>query len=70
MSEDEIPVGRLVSIIVAVLAAALLLALGGLVFIGAVEGNAEVGLTLTHVIETVLGVFVGIAAGTLARRQP
>jgi hypothetical protein len=66
---EEIPVGRLVSIIVAVLAAVLLLALLGLVLIGTVGGNAEVGLTLTHVIETVLGVFVGIAAGTLATRE-
>lgn len=68
MSED-IPVGRLVSIIVTVLAATLLLSLGGLVLLGATSGNAEVGVTLTHIIETVLGVFVGIAAGTLASRD-
>lgn len=69
MSEDEIPVGRLVSLIVSVLAATLVLALAGLVLVGATGGNAEVGQTLTHVIETVLGVFVGIAAGTLANRD-
>ncbi len=68
MNED-IPVGRLVSIIVAVLAATLLLALGGLVLLGATGGNPQVGVTLTHIIETVLGVFVGIAAGTLASRD-
>ncbi|MBK6562972.1 MAG: hypothetical protein IPI33_08485 [Dehalococcoidia bacterium] len=63
---EEVPVGRLVSIIVSVLAAALLLSLAGLVVLGALEGNAEVATTLTHVIETLLGVFVGIAAGRLA----
>ncbi|MCL4241461.1 MAG: hypothetical protein KJ048_08915 [Dehalococcoidia bacterium] len=63
---DEVPVGRLVSVIVAVLAAALLLSLGGLVVLGAVGGDAGISTTLTHVIETVLGVFVGIAAGRLA----
>ncbi len=66
---DEVPVGRLVSVIVAVLAAALLLSLGGLVVLGAVGGDAGISTTLTHVIETVLGVFVGIAAGRLAAEE-
>ena len=63
---DDIPVGRLVSIIVSVLAAALLVSLSGLVVLGAVGGEPGVSTTLTHVIETLLGVFVGIAAGRLA----
>ena len=65
MSED-VPVGRLISIIVSVLAAALLVSLGGLVVLGAVGAEPAVGMTLTHVIETILGVFIGIAAGRLA----
>jgi hypothetical protein len=68
MSED-VPVGRLVSAIVAVLAAALLLSLGGLVVLGVVGGDASISTTLTHIIETVLGVFVGIAAGRLAAEE-
>lgn len=68
MSED-VPVGRLVSVIVAVLAAALLLSLGGLVVLGVVGGDAGISTTLTHIIETVLGVFVGIAAGRLAGEE-
>ena len=63
---EEVPVGRLVSIIVSVLAIALLVALSGLVLIGATGGDAEVSTTLTHIIETLLGVFIGIAAGRLA----
>jgi hypothetical protein len=63
---DEIPVGRLVSVIVGVLAAALLISIAGLVILGALKGDTNVALTLTHVIETLLGVFVGIAAGRLA----
>ncbi len=68
MSED-VPIGRLVSIIVSVLVAALLLALGGLVVVGVTGQDNAVSLTLTHVIETILGVFVGIAAGSLASRE-
>ena len=63
---EEVPIGRLVSIIVSVLSVALLVALSGLIVIGAVGGDAGVSITLTHVIETLLGVFVGIAAGRLA----
>ncbi|MCZ7577862.1 MAG: hypothetical protein M5U18_12740 [Dehalococcoidia bacterium] len=66
---EEVPVGRLVSAIVAVLGAALLLSLGGLVVLGAVGGDAGVSTTLTHIIETVFGVFVGIAAGKLAGEE-
>jgi hypothetical protein len=66
---EEVPVGRLVSVIVAVLAATLLLSLGGLVVLGAVGGDAGISTTLTHIIETVLGVFVGIAAGKLAGEE-
>lgn len=63
---DDIPVGKLVSIIVTVLAVALLVSLSGLVILGVTGGDANVTGTLTHVIETLLGVFVGIAAGRLA----
>jgi hypothetical protein len=66
MSEDEVPVGPLVSTIVTVLAAALVLSLAGLVLLGLTGGDAAVRATLTHVVETVLGVFLGIAAGRLA----
>jgi hypothetical protein len=63
---DEVPVGRLVSIIVSVLAATLVLSLAGLVLLGVSGGDSAARDTLTHVIETVLGVFIGIAAGKLA----
>jgi hypothetical protein len=66
MSNDEIPVGRLLSIIVAVLAASLVLSLAGLVALGISGADNGAGETLTHIIETVMGVFVGIAAGRLA----
>lgn len=63
---EEIPIGRLISIIVGVLAAALIVALAGLVLLSAVGADPAASTTLTHVIETLLGVFVGIAAGRLA----
>lgn len=66
MSNDDVPVGRLISIIVAVLAAALVLSLAGLVVLGLAGDDTAAGATLTHVIETVIGVFIGIAAGRLA----
>lgn len=66
---DDIPVGRLVSVIVSVLAAALLLSLGGLVLLGVAGGDAAISTTLTHIIEVVMGVFVGIAAGRLAAEE-
>ncbi len=66
MSNDEVPIGRLVSIIVAVLALTLVISLAGLVVLGLTHGDAGIQETLTHVIETVLGVFIGIAAGKLS----
>lgn len=66
MTAEEVPIGRLVSTIVSVLALTLVLSVGGLVVLGLFGGAADVRGTLTHVIETVLGVFVGIAAGRLA----
>lgn len=66
MSNDEVPIGRLVSIIVAVLALTLVISLAGLVLLGLTHGDANIQETLTHLIETVLGVFIGIAAGKLS----
>ncbi|MBA4181570.1 MAG: hypothetical protein C0506_13350 [Anaerolinea sp.] len=66
MSGEEVPVGRLIATIVTVLAAALLLSLAGLVALGLMGGDPGTRATLTHVIETVIGVFIGIAAGRLA----
>jgi len=66
MSEDEVPVGRLVSIIVSVLGATLLVSLVGLVALALGGGDPAAGATLTHIIETVIGVFIGIAAGRLS----
>ena len=51
--------------IVSVLAWALVLALAGLIAMGIVGGDPSVRLTLTHVIETLVGVFIGIAAARL-----
>ena len=59
-------IAPLVGNIVTVLAVVLLLSLGGLVVVGLFHGDPAVRNTLTHVAETVLGVFVGIAAGRLA----
>lgn len=66
MSGDEVPVGRLIATIVTVLAAALLLSVAGVVALGLFGGDPAAAVTLTHVIETVIGVFIGIAAGRLA----
>lgn len=63
---DEIPIGRLLSVIVAVLAAALLASLAGLVILGLAGADPAAGRTLTHVVETIIGVFIGIAAAKLA----
>ena len=63
---EEIPIGRLLSIIVAVLAAALLASLAGLVILGVAGGDPAASTTLTHVVETIIGVFIGIAAAKLA----
>jgi hypothetical protein len=61
-----VPVGRLISVIVSVLAVSLLVALSGLVVLGVSGGDQAVRTTLTHVIETLIGVFIGIAAAKLA----
>lgn len=66
---EEIPVGRLVSIIVSVLSVALLVALSGLVVLGLAGGDQAVRTTLTHVIEMLLGVFIGIASARLASNE-
>lgn len=66
---EEVPVGRLISIIVSVLAAVLLLALAGIVLLAAIGAEPGASLTLTHIIETILGVFIGIAAGRLASEE-
>ena len=66
MTEDEVPIGRLISIIVSVLGATLLVSLVGLVALALGGGDPAAGATLTHVIETVIGVFIGIAAGRLS----
>ncbi len=66
MTGDEIPVGPLISTIVTVLAATLVLSLAGLVLLGLAGGDPAVRATLTHITETVLGVFIGIAAGRLS----
>ena len=67
MTRDDIPIGPLVSRIVTVLAGTLVLSLTGIVALGLFHGDPAVQETLTHIIETVLGVFVGIAAGRLAQ---
>ncbi len=60
-----VPVGRALGNVLTVLALVLLLSLAGLIALGAVGGDAGVRGTLTHIAETVLGVFVGLAAGRL-----
>jgi len=59
----------LVSVIVAVLGAALLASLAGLIMLAAVGGEPGASTTLAHVIETLIGVFIGIAAGRLASTE-
>jgi uncharacterized membrane protein (DUF373 family) len=68
-TNEDIPIGRLVSTIVSVLAFTLVLSLAGLVALGLVHGAESVQETLTHIIETVLGVFIGIAAGRLTSSE-
>lgn len=63
---DEVPVGRLLSIIISVLSATLIISLVGVVVLGVSGADSAAGATLTHIIETVIGVFIGIAAGKLA----
>ena len=65
MTSAQIAVGRNIVNVVSVLALVLVVSLLGLIALGAVDGDAGVRSTLTHVLETVLGVFVGLAAGRL-----
>ncbi len=66
---DEVEFGPLISRIVSALALILVLALAGLVALGLFGGDVAVANTLTHVIETIVGVFIGIAAGRLATQR-
>ncbi|MXX17997.1 MAG: hypothetical protein F4X03_00560 [Dehalococcoidia bacterium] len=66
MTSAQIAVGRNIVNVISVLAIVLVVSLVGLIALGAVDGDAGVRGTLTHVLETVLGVFVGLAAGRLA----
>lgn len=61
-----VPLGKGIGNVLTVLGLVLLLSLAGLIALGAVGGDAGVRGTLTHIAETVLGVFVGLAAGRLA----
>ncbi len=65
MTSAQIAVGRNIINVVSVLALVLVVSLLGLIALGVVDGDAGVRSTLTHVLETVLGVFVGLAAGRL-----
>ena len=65
MTSAPIAVGRNIVNVISVLALVLLVSLLGLIALGAVDGDAGVRSTLTHVLETVLGLFVGLAAGRL-----
>ena len=65
MTSAPIAVGRNIVNVVSVLALVLVVSLLGLIALGVVDGDAGVRNTLTHVSETVLGVFVGLAAGRL-----
>lgn len=69
MNGNEIPVGPIVARIVSVLAVAFFLSLGGIIVLGLTGGDADVRATLTHVLEVVLGLFLGIAAGRLVRDE-
>ncbi|MCY4391807.1 MAG: hypothetical protein OXE43_07120 [Chloroflexi bacterium] len=65
MTGAQVAVGRNIVNVVSVLALVLVVSLLGLIALGAVDGDAGVRSTLTHVSETVLGLFVGLAAGRL-----
>lgn len=66
---NETGLGPEISRIVTVLAWALVMALGGLILIGILGGDASVRLTLTHIIETLVGVFIGLAAARMGTRM-
>ncbi len=57
----DLDLNPLLGRIISVLAFALLGGLVGLVAIGVAGGDAGVRMTLTHVVETIMGVFLGIA---------
>ena len=65
MTSAPVAVGRNIVNVISVLALVLVVSLLGLIALGVVDGDAGVRSTLTHVLETVLGVFVGLAAGRL-----
>ena len=65
MTSVPVAVGRNIVNVISVLALVLVVSLLGLIALGVVDGDAGVRSTLTHVLETVLGVFVGLAAGRL-----
>lgn len=66
---DDLPIPPVIANIVRVLALVLVLSLGGLVVLGLFGGDPGVRSTLTHVVETVVGVFIGIAAARLAATE-
>jgi hypothetical protein len=68
MTTGNADLGPAVERIVSVLAYALLFAIGGLIVIGIVGGDPGVRMTLTHIVETLVGVFIGIAVARLAPR--
>lgn len=59
--------GPIISRIVSVLAISLVVSIAGLIALGLAGGDPGVRLTLTHIIETLLGMFIGVAAARLAR---
>ena len=67
MNGTDVDLGPILGRIITVLAYTLVLAIAGLIAIGIFGGDAGVRMTLTHVIETLVGVFVGIAMARLAR---
>jgi hypothetical protein len=68
MTTGNADLGPAVERIVSVLAYALLFAIGGLIVIGILGGDPGVRMTLTHIVETLVGVFIGIAVARLAPR--
>lgn len=66
--DDNAELGPVIERIVSVLAYALLFAIAGLIAIGLAGGDPGVRMTLTHIAETLVGVFIGIAVARLAPR--
>lgn len=65
-TESAYVVGRIVS----VLAFTLLFSVAGLIILGILGGDPGVRMTLTHVIETLIGLFAGLAMARLAGSEP